>query len=442
MKKIISLLSFSILALFVVVLPVFADSVSSNFESFSNGTVNGQDGWTSLGSAGSGCAVYDHAIVDNSYGFATFGSKALRISNAVTSGCFGDQTFAKPLVDAVGEIDSTDGAFSRGTLQSSFEMQFDLASATPLAEQPGLFMSVSPDRGDGSRMSYVGFEDTPGGTNIIFYDVQGEGALADFVLTDLGTYDRSTVHAVRLTLDAVDGPSNDVVKVWVDGVLKHTGTSWENYYRFDPEASAEQSPRIVKSVIFRTGGTAVPATLGLGYLVDNLSLNSGPTGPVLVGPPTTFAECKGDGWKIFNNPTFTSKSKCEKYVKAHDHKIKGNDVIYYAYDLKREADLKMSVAEGGGSFEYDDTQKGWYNVKVTSVKVLGNTGYFAGKVVKASNPTWVNQWLFGKVVDNGNSGDQIWGSFTDMASALDGVSNMSNPADGPFTVTKKNIIVD
>lgn len=161
-----------------------------------------------------------------------------------------------------------------------------------------------------------------------------------------------------------------------------------------------------------------------------------------VVPPTTYAQCKGEGWKMFNNPPFTSKSKCEKYVKDHDHKIKGDDVIYKAYNLKREVDLNMSVAEGGGSFEYDDANKGWYNVKVTSVKVSGNTGYFAGKVVKASNPAWVNQWLFGKVVDNGNSGDQIWGSFTDMTSAQNGVENMSNPADGPFTVTKKNITVN
>ncbi len=443
MKKLITLFSAVFLALLILVTPVYADSINSNFESFSNGTVNSQDGWSSLGSIGSGCAVYDHAVVDNTYGFTTFGSKSLRISNAVTSGCFGDQTFAKSLVDAVGEVDSTDGTFSRGTLQSSFEMQFDLASAIPGSQQTGLAMSVSPDRGDGSRMSYLRFVDGTSGIDVFFDDVQGTTSPANFVETQIGAgLDRTVPHTIKLTMDMLDGPSNDVVKVWIDGVLKHTGTSWENYYRYDIEASAEQSPRIVKSVIFRSSGTAVPSNLGAGYLVDNVSLNSGPTGPVLVAPPTTYAQCKGNGWKIFNNPSFTSKSKCEKYVKDHDHKIKGDDVIYKAYNLKREVDLNMSVAEGGGSFEYDDANKGWYNVKVTSIKVDGNTGYFAGKVVKASNPAWVNQWLFGKVVDNGNSGDQIWGSFTDMTTAQNGVESMSNPADGPFTVTKKNITVN
>src|SRR4051794_29533049 len=60
------------------------------------GTINGQDGWSSTGAAGSGCATYDHQVVANSGPHpASFGSQSLRISNAVTSGCFGDQTFSK-----------------------------------------------------------------------------------------------------------------------------------------------------------------------------------------------------------------------------------------------------------------------------------------------------------------------------------------------------------
>ena len=44
---------------------VSADTVSSTFETLTPGTVNAQDGWSSLGAAGSGCAVYDHAVVNN-----------------------------------------------------------------------------------------------------------------------------------------------------------------------------------------------------------------------------------------------------------------------------------------------------------------------------------------------------------------------------------------
>lgn len=319
-KKLILTVSSVLVSLSFLVVPAFADSVSVNFENppYTLGTINLQDGWSSLGAAGSGCAVYDHAV-SASLSTAGFGSQSLRISNAVTSGCFGDMTFAKPLTDAVGETGATAGSFSVGTRQTHFEMQFDIASTKPTEEQPGLFMSVSPDRGDGSRMAYVGFEDVAEGINIIFYDVQGTGNPANFVLADLGVYSR-TPHTIKLTLDTLDGPSNDVVKVWIDGVLVHTGTSWENYYRFDSEASAEQSVRIVKTAIFRTGGGAAPGTAGFGYLVDNLSLSSGPIPPVLTSP-SGKNECKKDGWMSFNNPVFKNQGDCVSWVQSNPNAL-------------------------------------------------------------------------------------------------------------------------
>ena len=226
----------------------------------------------------------------NSFGYTTFGNQSLRISNSITSGSFGDQTFAKPVTDAAGEVDSTDGAFSRGTLQSHFEAQFDIAS-TMSSEQSGMAISVSPDRGDGSRMSYLSFADTATGIDVTFYDVQGTDNPANFVPTDSGELDRSTSHTIKFDMDLVDGPSNDVVKIYIDGVLVHTGTSWENYYRYDSEASAEQSPRIVKTLIFRTAGTAAPENAGEGYLFDNLSLFSGPIPEEPVDPYAVPEEC-------------------------------------------------------------------------------------------------------------------------------------------------------
>ncbi len=296
--------------------PTLADSVSVNFESptYSLGTINGQDGWMSLGSAGAGCALYDQAVAPQSL-FPSFGGQSFRISDAVTSGCFGDQTFAKPLVNAVGETTATAGTFTVGTRQSHFETQFDVASANPSAQQPGLHISVSPDRGDGSRMSYLRFEDGVNGIDVYFDDVQGTSNPANFVETQVGSgLDRTKTHHVKLTMDTIDGPSNDVVKVYLDGVLVHTGTSWENYYRFDSEASAEPSPRIVKTVIFRSAGGANPGNLGKGFYFDNFSTVSG---PVLVGPPTDKNQCKNNGWKTFNNPPFRNQGQCVEYVEHH-----------------------------------------------------------------------------------------------------------------------------
>ncbi|HEX9713023.1 MAG TPA: hypothetical protein VGB52_10805 [Actinomycetota bacterium] len=106
-----------------VLMPVagHADEVATDFEppTHSLGTVHGQDGWTSLGSVGSGCAPYDVEVVDASaWEFDNLGDQSLRISNAVTSGCFGDQTFSKAVADEAGEADADAGGLSGGTRQS------------------------------------------------------------------------------------------------------------------------------------------------------------------------------------------------------------------------------------------------------------------------------------------------------------------------------------
>ena len=144
-----------------------ADSNSINFEppAYTLGSPNGQDGWVALGSAGSGCAPYDHKI-DSATAFgapASFGSQSLRISNAVTSGCFGDQTFSKPLADEAGEPTALNGGMSGGSRKDYYSAEWTFISTTPTAEQPGLSVVVSPDRGDGARMSWVQMADTPAG---------------------------------------------------------------------------------------------------------------------------------------------------------------------------------------------------------------------------------------------------------------------------------------
>lgn len=321
-KKIIGFLASTTLALAMFVSPTRADSVTANFETptFALGNINGQDGWLKTGG-------FDVEVVSNTFSIPSFGLQSLRTSDGVTSGSFGDQTFAKPLIDAVGEVASTDGAFNRGTLQSHFETQFDFAS-TMLTEQVGMHVSFSPDRGDGSRMSYLRFDDKPVGVEVYFDDVTNPGPLgttSSFNEILVGTLSRSTPHTIKLTMDMVDGPANDIVKVYLDGILVHTGTSWEDYYRFDPEAVAEQSPRIVKTVLFRESGPANVVNSGKGFLFDNMSITSGPVGPVLVAPPTSKNQCKNNGWMTFNNPPFASRKECEKYVKDHkkDGKAQG-----------------------------------------------------------------------------------------------------------------------
>jgi len=262
-----------------VEIPIPLCGDTNSFDNFSTGSVNGQDGWSATG-------PYDQAIVDNTYGYSSFGCKSLRISDAVTTGSFGDQIFSPSNLNEAGETDALNGGMSGGIRQNRFEAQFDLAS-TMSTPQPGMHISVSPDRGDGARMSYLRFEDSFAGINVFFVDVQGTTNPANFVETQIATdLSRTIPHTIKFVMDFVDGPSNDVVKIYIDNSLVHTGTSWENYYRFDPESnpSLTSNSRTVDSLLFRESGTANPTNEGNGFLIDNLSLSSGPTppGPVCI----------------------------------------------------------------------------------------------------------------------------------------------------------------
>lgn len=384
MKRILGFVSV-ILGLLVFASPVFADSLSVNFEpsTYTLGNINGQDGWMKTG-------AFDVEVVNNTFGFSTFGSQSLRLSDAVTSGSFGDQTFAKPLTDAVGEADSTDGTFSRGVLQPHFEMQFDIASISP-NEQPGMHMSVSPDRGDGSRMSYLRFEDSTNGINVFFDDVQGTSNPANFVETQIATdLSRTAPHTVKLTFDALDGPSNDVVKVWIDGVLKITGTSWENYYRFDSESSAEQSPRIVKTVLFRESGAANLADQNNGFLVDNLSLLSGPiptpTPAVMLGSATGGLRLSGPKQQIsFNAFDYGQSSDDKGQVEYQNFEYPGG--LHYTANVLC-ANVKQATNEAWFMFQIPDgfpSLSGLYVVShVADLATPGTKGDIYGHTASAN----------------------------------------------------------
>ena len=68
-----------------------AQTVSTDFEGFDLGTVNGQDGWTSAppgsGILGSPTGEFDQEVVANSGAPAAFGQQSLRMSNRWCVGC-------------------------------------------------------------------------------------------------------------------------------------------------------------------------------------------------------------------------------------------------------------------------------------------------------------------------------------------------------------------
>jgi hypothetical protein len=255
-------------AAYVTGVPIPVCNPTNTFDTFSSGSVDGQGGWA--GDATPINPSFDQAIVPNIYNYPTFGCKTLRISNAVTSGSFGDWIFSPSVANEAGELSAVNSGMSGGTRQNHYEAQFDLGVAST-SYQPGAMLSVSPDRGDGARMSYLRFEDHADGVHVFFDDYSE--SIHDFVETDIATLDRSLPHTIKFAMDFVNGPSNDVVSISIDGSIVHTGTSWEDYFRDNQAAIA---PPTVDSLLFREGGsvTAAPATLGSGFLIDNVSVTT------------------------------------------------------------------------------------------------------------------------------------------------------------------------
>ena len=263
------------LALLAMPAAAGADTIGTLFEppSFVPGSINGQGGWLKSGG-------FDAAVVTNSASVAAvFGAQSLRISNATTSGSFADQTFSAPLVDGAGEATSVNGGQAGGARQPHFDASFQFMSADPVAVQPGLAITVSPDSGNGGRMSFLRLRDMPNGLAIDFVDVPSPQTDAnqhvDFREVEIAQgLDRAVPHSVRISSDFIEGANNDVVKVYVDGQLKVTGSSWENYYRNDSENGPANRVPVVDRLLLRVSSTAQPANQGKGFLIDDVSTRS------------------------------------------------------------------------------------------------------------------------------------------------------------------------
>lgn len=98
--------------------------------------------------------------------------------------------------------------------------------------------------------------------------------------------------------------------------------------------------------------------------------------------------------------------------------------------------------KGDGIFTYSDGDKKYYMAQIKYLTTNGNQAWFAGPVLHGN--VGMGSWLFAQVKDMGKPGvgvDQVWGSFTTEAAAKAGVASMSNPTDGPFTITSGEIKV-
>ena len=253
-----------------------ADTVETNFESptFHTGSVNGQDGWKSAvpGDIPSLPNGYDQAVVANSGAPPEFGGQSLRLSNAYGTGEdtfppeYHFQTYSQPTTEAAGQ----------DLPNTEFTAQFSFISVHPNQEQPGLKITVSPDNGEGGRMSYIGLTDGPNGMiKVDFYDTNPKGEWVEY---DFGTLPRDKPHTIKFWMRLVPGPNNDLVRISIDGHDRgECFTTWESSY---PSDNVPISDRLLFLSGNRHGD--IPGLLGGGYLFDNVKVTTAKG----AGPPT------------------------------------------------------------------------------------------------------------------------------------------------------------
>lgn len=252
----------ALLALGAQAVPIMTST--TNFDTFTNGTVNGQGGWAVSNPA------FNQAVVD-----LGGGNKALKITNTVTSGSFGDQTFAPrpggaPADTVNNPVNSAPGFFagesSTGAGYNRFIGSFDFRSVLSTVDA-GARITISPDNGTGGRQGFVALNSTAAGVTVETFDVDSAGNFVGPVT--LGTFGFASWHNLRYEIDFIAGDDNDIARIFLDNMLVSTISSWEQYYDVvQPSIHPLGVP--VQTLLFRLSGA--PATTAEGFYIDNVNI--------------------------------------------------------------------------------------------------------------------------------------------------------------------------
>ena len=150
--------------------------------------------------------------------------------------------------------------FGANAASDRFNASFDFRSATGAA-QPGLQLVLSASAKQSSvRQTWLQIYDNgTTGFNLEYYDTSGDGNVGDYVdfVTGLSY---NEWHNITMQVQFVDGVvdvngnpytlrpgdagfnesdvyGNDIVKLYVDGQLKLTASTWESYYLSESDAT-------------------------------------------------------------------------------------------------------------------------------------------------------------------------------------------------------------
>jgi len=261
------------------------------------GTVDGQNGWTTRDAFTSATTVgrWDQQVKQVSDANGT--RNVFRMSNAITSSTYSSQVFSATSGQVAGEANAalwndrgTNGSapfsppqYGAYAATDTFYSKVSFRSATGAA-QSGLALTLSASAKQSTvRMSWLQLQDTGSGFNLNVYDLLGNGAFPAAATTIASGLSYSDLHTIETGITFVDGVStvggqiysNDVLKIWLNGSLIHTGSTWESYY-YNFERITAGTPRLqaVDSMLFRVAGTAATGTSGNGFYFEDFAIGN------------------------------------------------------------------------------------------------------------------------------------------------------------------------
>ena len=239
-------------------------SDTQDFENFDLGEIsNGENGWTNEGPGSR-----DQEVVE------VGGNRMFRMSSDPASNDFGGP-YAPELSVSAGEPGTTaDG--------SHHTVSFDLkpVSGSPDGSRLEVDFGVA---GSNDRNNFMVIENTGDGLRIAVNDPNVDGSWANDSFTAftgnielVSGLDPNAWHNIELRITYIDGPDNDVIEVFVDGVKVGETSTFENYRDAlggDHETNAEASQ--TNTILFRAGAGGQPQDgeggQNQGFYFDNVT---------------------------------------------------------------------------------------------------------------------------------------------------------------------------
>lgn len=238
----------------------FAQTYATGFEEFSNGAIDNQNGWNSDNPA------FNANVVST---VVRTGNKSFYRDNRTGSGSFGDQTFSAGTGGVAGE--STAVGVTPGQNVFKFTTWFRAGST---GGPDGTVIGIAGTDNQGSRAWSLSLRNNEaGGASLYAFDVDpalqaaGSASFRQFTLGQ--NLSLSAWHRIDVVSIFNDGQSNDVVQYFLNGALVQTLSSWEQYYRWDPEQAGNGNQLWgIDRMIFRTVGTSNDSN---GFYFDDFS---------------------------------------------------------------------------------------------------------------------------------------------------------------------------